>query len=53
MSNSQGDAIAVDGLHLSFDGKTSVLSDISMHVAEGEFVSLVGPSGCDNSNLLP
>ena len=45
-------AIAVDGLHLSFDGIKPVLEDIALHVAEGEFVSLVGPSGCGKTTLL-
>ncbi|MGJ7524036.1 ABC transporter ATP-binding protein [Variovorax sp. LT1P1] len=47
-----GSAIAVDGLHLSFDGVTPVLTDVSLHVAEGEFVSLVGPSGCGKTTLM-
>jgi NitT/TauT family transport system ATP-binding protein len=45
-------AVAVDGLHLSFGGPEPVLSDVSLHVAEGEFVSLVGPSGCGKTTLL-
>ena len=45
-------AIAVDSLHLSFDGRTEVMADISLHVADGEFVSLVGPSGCGKTTLL-
>ena len=35
------------------DGKTvSVLDDLSLDVAEGEFICLVGPSGCGKSTLL-
>jgi len=47
-----GCAVAVDNLHLSFDGHRPVLADVSLRLAEGEFVSLVGPSGCGKTTLL-
>ena len=52
MATDRALAIAVDGLQLSFDGKAGVLQDITLHLAEGEFVSLVGPSGCGKTTLL-
>jgi multiple sugar transport system ATP-binding protein len=33
-------------------GNTIAVSDVSMHVQEGEFVVLVGPSGCGKSTTL-
>ncbi|GLQ08176.1 ABC transporter ATP-binding protein [Devosia yakushimensis] len=33
-------------------GETSVLSDVNVEIADGEFAVLVGPSGCGKSTLL-
>lgn len=40
--------------HLSYayhsrTGETYALSDLSFQVEEGEFIAIVGPSGCGNS----
>lgn len=44
--------IAVDGLTVSYDGRTSVLTDIELVIEPGDLVGIVGPSGCGKSTLL-
>ena len=43
--------ITIEHLHKSI-GKTSILSDVSMHIAEGEVVGLLGPNGAGKSTLM-
>ena len=47
--------IALDRVSLRFRserGEVQALSDVSLRVAEGEFVALLGPTGCGKSSLL-
>ncbi|HVJ93941.1 MAG TPA: ABC transporter ATP-binding protein, partial [Labilithrix sp.] len=43
---------ALEGVSLEYEGKTTVLSDVSLHVAPGEALCLVGPSGGGKSTIL-
>ena len=44
---------AVSLNHISVTlGDTPVLHDISLSVAPGEFLSIIGPNGCGKSTLL-
>lgn len=47
--------LKIDHIGISFDtpkGKLEVLRDIKLDIAEGEFVSLIGHSGCGKSTVL-
>src|ERR1700682_1119103 len=44
-------AVSFSQIHKSF-GKTKVVHDISLEIADEEFMVLVGPSGCGKSTLL-
>jgi sulfonate transport system ATP-binding protein len=49
------DALQLRGVSKSFDlaqGRLAVLGDISLNVAPGEFVCIVGASGCGKSTVL-
>jgi NitT/TauT family transport system ATP-binding protein len=42
-------AVDVRNVSLTFetaDGKVDALSNVSLQIADGEFVSFIGPSGC-------
>jgi cobalt/nickel transport system ATP-binding protein len=44
--------LELDKLSFSFDGKETILSEISLHIEEGEKVGLVGANGAGKSTLL-
>ena len=50
-SRMDGNALEVEGLTLAWDGQT-VVRDVSMRVAPGEMVCLVGRSGCGKTTLF-
>jgi len=42
----------VSRIYTADDKQTHALDDVSLHVGETEFVSLIGPSGCGKTTLL-
>ena len=47
-----GTALALEGVTVRFGGSYTAVADTSLQVAEGEFLSVVGPTGCGKSTLL-
>ncbi|NEA30547.1 ABC transporter ATP-binding protein [Streptomyces sp. SID13031] len=42
----------MDSVSKTYDGKYPAVNDVSLNVADGEFMVLLGPSGCGKTTLL-
>ena len=44
-------ALSLSNIHKAW-GKNTIIENLSLEIASGEFIVLVGPSGCGTSTLL-
>jgi len=46
------DYVRFDRVQKSYDGETLVVKDLNLHIAKGEFITLLGPSGSGKTTCL-
>ena len=44
--------VKFDKVDKSYDGKVLVVKDLQLDIAEGEFITMLGPSGSGKSSIL-
>src|SRR4051812_9405171 len=44
--------IRLSGVNKIYQGGTHAVHDVDLHIADGEFMIMVGPSGCAKSTIL-
>ncbi len=44
--------IHIENVNKSYDGKRRVIKDLNLEIQEGEFVTMIGASGCGKTTLL-
>ncbi len=47
-----GLAVRIEGLSVTFSGRTQALRDFTLDVEPGSFIAIIGPNGCGKSTLL-
>src|SRR3954452_16797109 len=45
-------SVTFDGVPKTYDGGVRAVNELSLEIADGEFVVLVGPSGCGKTTAL-
>ncbi len=52
MSQAGTSMLEIDHIHVSYEDNKSIISDVHLTVNQGEFISIIGKSGCGKSSLL-
>ncbi len=51
-SNANDAFVSFDRVQKSYDGETLVVKDLNLHIAKGEFLTMLGPSGSGKTTCL-